>query len=57
MRQVGATPESPTVVKKIQLSFSKPDLLHIYNDVTIYTHKDSYKLELMGSIITSFLEC
>jgi hypothetical protein len=56
MRQVGATPESPTLVKKIQLSFSEPDLLHIYNDVTIYMHKDSYKLELMGSIITSFLE-
>jgi hypothetical protein len=55
MRHVGATPESPTLVKKIQLSFSKPDLLHIYNDV-IYIHKDSYKLELTGSIITSFLE-
>jgi hypothetical protein len=56
MRQVGATPESPTLVKRIQLSFSKPDLLHIYIDVTIYMHKDSYKLELMGSMITSFLE-
>jgi hypothetical protein len=56
MRHMGGTPESPKLVKKIQLSLSKPNILRNYNDVTIHMHKDSYKLEWKGSTITTLLE-